>query len=384
MAALLALATAVFITSLTETLPAGVLPAMSGSLHVGESAAGQAVTVYAAGTALTAIPLTAATAGRRRKPLLLTAMAGFAAANTVTAVSSHYPLTLIARFVAGVAAGLAWALLAGYARRMAPAHLQGKAVAIAMAGIPVALSLGVPAGTFVGQALGWRVAFLIMTGLTIVLLGWITAIVPDHPGQRSQERPRMLRTLAVPGVAPVLFVTLVFVLAHTVLYAYIATFLTHIGVGKSTDLVLLAFGIASLASIWFTGAHIDRRLRTLTLSSVLLVGIAAAVLGVPAHTGALVYLAALLWGLGWGGVPTLLQTAAADAGGTAGDAAQAMLVTLWNVAMAAGGIIGGILLGTLGTTSLPWSVLLLLVPALVAVVGARMHGFPAERPRTAA
>ncbi|MGW1892899.1 MFS transporter [Streptomyces sp. NPDC002004] len=384
MAALLALATAVFITSLTETLPAGVLPAMSGSLHVSESAAGQSVTVYAVGTALTAIPLTAATAGWRRKRLLLTAMAGFAAANTVTALSSAYPLTLIARFVAGVAAGLAWALLAGYARRMAPAQLQGKAIAVAMAGVPVALSLGVPAGTFVGQALGWRVAFLIMTGLTLILLGWITATVPDHPGQLAEERPRTLRALAVPGVAPVLFVTLVFVLAHTILYAYIATFLDHIGMGESTDLVLLTFGIASLLSIWFTGAHIDRRLRTLTIGSVLLVGAAAAVLAVPTRTGALVYPAALLWGLGWGGVPTLLQTAAADAGGGAADAAQAMLVTLWNAAMAAGGVIGGILLGTLGATSFPWSVLLLLIPGLIAAVGARAHGFPAERPGTAA
>src|SRR3954454_22354290 len=130
--ALLALATAVFITSLTETLPAGLLPAMSRDLHVSESATGQTVTVYAIGTALTAIPLTAATAGWRRKKLLLAAMGGVALANTVTAVSSVYELTMVARFVAGVAAGLAWALLAGYARRMAPVHLQGKALAIAM------------------------------------------------------------------------------------------------------------------------------------------------------------------------------------------------------------------------------------------------------------
>lgn len=60
--ALLALATAVFVTSLTETLPAGVLPAMSADLGVGEAAAGQAVTVYALGTALTAVPLAARTA----------------------------------------------------------------------------------------------------------------------------------------------------------------------------------------------------------------------------------------------------------------------------------------------------------------------------------
>ncbi|MDX6362505.1 MAG: hypothetical protein QOC85_1512, partial [Streptomyces sp.] len=90
LAALLALATAVFLTSLTETLPAGLLPAMSADLAVGQSAMGQSVTVYAVGTALTAIPLSAATAGWRRKRLLLTAMAGFAVANTVTAASSSY------------------------------------------------------------------------------------------------------------------------------------------------------------------------------------------------------------------------------------------------------------------------------------------------------
>ncbi|MEU2062570.1 MFS transporter [Streptomyces sp. NPDC013455] len=383
MSALLALATAVFITSLTETLPAGLLPEMSRALGVGESATGQTVTIYAIGTALTAIPLTAATAGWRRKRLLLTAVAGFAVANTVTAVSSVYALTMAARFTAGVAAGLAWALLAGYARRLAPVPLQGRAIAVAMAGIPVALSLGVPAGTFLGQALGWRVAFLAMTALTVVLVGWIMAAVPDHPGQPRGERPSMLRALAVPGVRPVLFVTLVFVLAHTVLYAYIATFLDDLGMGDETDLVLLAFGATSLLGIWVVGAHIHRRLRTLTIASTLLVAAAAAAFAVVADGGALVYAAAALWGLGWGGLPTLLQTAAGDAGGDHADAAQAMLVTLWNVAMAGGGVLGGVLLDTSGSGSFPWTVLLLLAPVLAVVLTARGHGFPSRRPGAA-
>ncbi|MFD4690134.1 MFS transporter [Streptomyces sp. NPDC058463] len=377
--ALLALATAVFITCLTETLPAGLLTAMSDDLRVSESATGQTVTIYAIGTALTAIPLTAATAGWRRKGLLLTAMAGFALANTVTAVSSVYELTMVARFVAGVAAGLAWALLAGYARRLAPVHLQGRAIAIAMAGIPVALSIGVPAGTFLGEALGWRVAFLSMTALTVVLLLWIFAAVPDYPGQERGERPKMLRTLRIPGVTPVLFVTLVFVLAHTILYAYIAAFLDDLGLDDSTGLVLLVFGAASLASIWIVGAQIQHRLRSLTIAGALLVAVAAALLAVVSDTTALVYVAAVLWGLGWGGVPTLLQTAVGDAGGESADAAQAMLVTLWNVAMAGGGIIGGILLDVAGSESFPWTVLLLLLPVIAVVLYARGAGFPATR-----
>ncbi|WP_282703943.1 MFS transporter [Streptomyces sp. CC219B] len=377
--ALLALATAVFVTSLTETLPAGLLPAMSADLGVSESAAGQAVTVYAVGTALTAIPLSAATAHWRRKRLLLAAMAGFAAANTVTAVSASYPLTMAARFVAGVAAGLAWALLAGYARRLVPAEVQGRAVAVVMAGVPVALSVGVPAGTYLGGALGWRTAFALMTGVTVLLLGWIALLVPDRPGTERGDRAPVLRTLAVPGVAPVLFVTLVFVLAHTVLYAYIAPFLDRYGMGGSADLVLLVFGATSLLSIWIVGARIDRGLRALTVTAVLLTGAAAALLAAFADRPALVHAAAALWGLGWGGAPTLLQTAVADAGGEQADAAQAMLVTLWNAAMAGGGVVGGVLLGLFDATAFPWSVLALLVPVLAVVTGARRHSFPAQR-----
>ncbi|PDP87507.1 MFS transporter [Glycomyces fuscus] len=380
LASLAALATAVFLTSLTETLPAGVLPAMSADLGVTESAAGQSVTVYALATALTAIPLASSTAGWRRKRLLLAAMAVFTAANALTAVSSDYVLTMAARAVAGVAAGLVWAMLVGYARALVPARLQGRAIAVVMAGIPVALSLGVPAGTFLGSALGWRVAFGLMAVLSLVLVGWILALVPERPGQRPGARTPILRTLALPGVAPVLFVTLAFVLAHTVLYTYVAAFLHRVGMGASVDLVLLVFGGASLAGIWIVGALIDRRLRALTVTSTLLVALAAVLLAVPADSAALVYAAAALWGLGWGGVPTLLQTAVADAGGAAADTAQAVLVTLWNAAMAGGGVVGGVLLARFGHTSFAWSVLVLLVPVLVVVLAARTRGFPAERP----
>ncbi|MEU2625253.1 MFS transporter [Streptomyces sp. NPDC007157] len=381
MPALLALATAVFITSLTETLPAGLLPSMSADLGVSESATGQTVTMYALGTVLTAIPLSTATAGWRRRRLLLTAMAGFAVANTVTALSMYYPLTMAARFAAGVAAGLAWALLAGYARRMAPAHLQGKAIAVAMAGIPVALSLGVPAGSFIGKVVNWQAAFLLMTGLTLVLLGWVLATVPDYPGtpRRKGYSPSMPSTLKVPGVGPVLAVTFAFVCAHTILYTYISTFLDDLGMGGRTDLVLLLFGGASLLGIWAVGSLINRRLRTLMVTSTLLVAVAGGVLALRSEAPALVYVAVALWGLGWGGAPTLLQTAAGDAGGERADAAQAMLVTLWNVAMAGGGVVGGILLDALGTESLPWSVLILLIPVLAVVLAARTHGFPARR-----
>ncbi|NUS73770.1 MAG: MFS transporter [Corynebacteriales bacterium] len=373
--ALLALATAVFITSLTETLPAGVLPAMGSDLGVNESAIGQTVTIYAIGTALTAIALAKATSRWRRRPLLLFTMSIFAAANTVTAISDQFAITIIARFFAGVAAGLAWAMLAGYARRMVAAPLRGKAIALVMAGIPVALALGVPAGTYIGDVLDWRSAFLAMTALTIVLLIWIALFVPDFVGTEAGAGTSLRSTLKIPGVTPVLAVTLLFVLAHTILYTYIATYLDDIGLGKSVDLVLLAFGAASLLAIWGTGLLIHLRLRLLSIASTAFVIGAVGALALFHEQPILVYAAVAMWGLGWGGIPTLLQTAVADAAKHAADTAQAVLVTLWNVAMALGGIIGGVLLAGLDTMALPWSVIAILVPTL-AIVAAAYSGFP--------
>lgn len=396
---LLALGTAVFITTLTETLPAGLLIGMSASFDVSDSAMGQTITIYAVGTVLTAVPLSAATAHWRRKRLLLTAMVGFLGANTLTALAPSYAVSMTGRFLAGVSAGVAWALLAGYARRLAPPHLAGRAIAVAMTGIPLALSLGVPLGTFIGQVVSWRAGFGLMSVATVLVIVWIVASLADFPGvsrgpSPAAGGPSILAAARVPGVAAVLAVTLVFVLAHTINYAFIATYLDDAGMADRTDLALLVFGLACLASIWFVGRHVDRSLRQLTIGSVALVAGAAAVFAV-VDSPAAIYAATAVWGLGWGGVPTLLQTAGARAGSrhstAAAEGAQAMLVTLWNAAMAIGGSIGGVLLSVGGVGALPTATALLSLPALLVVVLARGHAFPAtvavsraEEPRSTA
>ncbi|MCX5109727.1 MFS transporter [Streptomyces sp. NBC_00378] len=394
--ALLALGTAVFITSLTETLPAGVLPQMSASLEVSSGATGQAVTVYAAGTALTAIPLATATAAVPRKPLLLGAMAVFLVANTLTAAAPGYAVLLVGRFLAGVAAGLAWAILAGYARRIAPAGLEGRAIAVAMTGIPVALSLGVPAGTLIGEQVGWRAAFGAVSLATLAVIGWISVSVPgvgrradEKAGAPASAKSSLRQTLAVPGVVAIMVTVTTFVLGHTIIYAYIAPYLAHAGLGSATDAVLLAFGVACLVSIWYVGHHVDRRPRTLMVTAAVLFTLATAALAGAAlavtATHLLVWVAAVLWGLGWGGVPTLLQTAAGQAGmrrsPAAADTAQAVLVTLWNAAMALGGIIGGLLLQGSGVTAVAVSATALGAVSLLVVAVARHHAFPARATR---
>ncbi|WP_207886916.1 MFS transporter [Pseudomonas sp. 30_B] len=376
-ASLLALATAAFVTILTEALPAGLLPRMAQGLAVSEAWVGQTVTVYAIGSLVAAIPLTAATRGVRRRPLLLVAIAGFVIANTVTTLSGSYALTMVARFLAGVSAGLLWALLAGYAARLVPEHQKGRAIAIAMVGTPLALSLGVPAGTLLGNLVGWRMCFGIMSGLALLLMLWVRVKVPDFAGQAAGKRLSLGQVFTVAGVRPVLFVVLAFVLAHNILYTYIAPFLAGAGMAARTDLVLLVFGVTSLLGIWIIGVLIDRHLRALTLASTVLFGLSALALGVAGDAPAVVYAAVVAWGLAFCGAATLFQTAIARTAGDAADMAQSMLVTAWNLAIAGGGIVGGVLLDRLGVGAFSPALLVLLIATLVAVWTARRHGFPA-------
>ncbi len=377
LASLLALAMAAFITILTEALPAGLLPQMAQGLNVSEAAIGQTVTIYALGSLVAAIPLVAATRGVRRRPLLLAAIAGFALSNTVTALSSVYALTLAARFLAGVSAGLLWALLAGYAARLVPAHLQGRAIAVAMVGAPLALSLGVPAGTFLGAFLGWRIGFGIMSVLALALVAWVRLRVPDYAGVAKGRQLPLRRVFLLPGVRAVL----AFVLAHNILYIYIAPFLASVGMAGSTDRVLLVFGLSSLLGIWGVGTLIDRHLRALTLASIVLFGLAVLALGIAGRMPAMVYLAVGIWGVAFGGTPTLFQTALAQTAGDAADVAQSMLVTAWNTAIAAGGFVGGTLLERLGVAAFSPVLLALLAATLAVVWAARRHGFPASPTR---
>ncbi|MGQ7744252.1 MFS transporter [Pectobacterium brasiliense] len=378
-ASLLALATAAFITILTEALPAGLLPQMAQGLAVSEAWIGQTVTIYAVGSLAAAIPLTAVTQGVRRRLLLLVAIAGFAVANAITAFSGSYVLTMAARFLAGVAAGLLWALLAGYAARMVPEHQKGRAIAIAMVGTPLALSLGVPAGTFLGNVIGWRMCFAMMSGLAVVLMLWVRIQVPDFAGQSASRRLSLGQVFTMAGVRPVLCAVLAFVLAHNILYAYIAPFLAAVGMVAQTGLVLLVFGVTSLLGIWIVGVLIDRYLRALTLACSALFCLSVLALGVAGDVLAVVYAAVAVWGVAFGGAATLFQTALVRTAEGGTDVAQSMLVTAWNMAIAGGGIIGGVLLERLGVAAFSPVLLVLLLIAFVVVWSARQHGFPVAR-----
>ena len=373
---LLALATAAFTDVVTDLLPAGLLPQMSSALHVPEARIGLLVSAFAVTSALAAIPVTAVLRGLPRRPVLQWVLAGFALLDAVTAVSSWYPLTFLARLAAGVMGGTLWSMLAGYAARMVPARQRGRAIAVVLAGITVALCGGIPAGTALAGALGWRASFGLLAGLALLLVAWIRWQVPAVGGDPASRRTPVRRVARLPGIPAVLAVTLLLLTGHQAMYTYLAPFAP----GR-TGLVLFVFGGATVAGIWVTGIVADSHLRPVLLAALTLIATAMLVLGLAAREPVALLAAAALWGVAFGGAPTLLQTALVDASGPASaDVATALQTTVYNVGIAAGALAGGLVLGGTGAAALPWVTLAFTVAALGTVATARRRAFPPDRP----
>ena len=375
---LLALATAAFTDVMTDLLPAGSLPQMSRALHVSEARIGLLVSAFAVASALAAIPVTAALRGLPRRPVLAWVLAGFAVLDAVTAVSSSYALTFAARLLAGITGGTLWSMLAGYAARMVPARHRGRAIAIVLAGITVALGLGLPAGTALAGVAGWRASFASLSVVALLVVAWVRRTVPPFPGEAHLSRTTPRLVARRPGIRTVLAVTLVLMTGQQAMYTYIAPFATRSGFGH-ISLVLLVFGTATAFGITITGLLADRHLRPVLLAALALIMTAMITLGHWAGTPVLLP-AVALWGVAFGGAPALLQTALTDASGPGhADLATSMQTTVYNVGIAAGSLAGGLILQRAGAGALPWATSLLSAAALATVAGARRHAFPADR-----
>jgi predicted MFS family arabinose efflux permease len=373
---LLALFSAAFTAVMTELLPAGVLPQISAGLQVPEGKAGLLVTGYATASFLAAIPLTAALRTLPRRPVLITGLMGFVLANTVTAISSSYALTLVSRLLAGAMGGVLWAMLAGYAARMVPPERRGRAIAIVLAGITVALSLGIPVGTAFADRFGWRTGFAALAVLAAAVAGWVACTVPGFPGEPAAGRLPLGRVVSLRGLPTVLLITLLLLTGHQAMYTYMAPFTEQSGFGR-TSLVLFVFGAATVAGIWITGIFIDRHLRASLLWCLTVIVVAMSALGLCGDSTAILLTGVALWGVAFGGAPTLLQTALIDvAGARNADVATSMQATVYNIGIAAGSLTGGIVLESAGSGALPWATLPFAIAALMSVAVARRHAFP--------
>jgi len=371
---LLLLSFAVFLTVTVETLPAGLLTEMSGDLRASADEIGMLISVWALTVIVTSIPLTRLLRRLDRRLVVAGALAVFAAANLATALSPTLSVALGTRVAAAVAHGVFWAVVIVYATSLLPRTHWGRGLAIVTAGGTAASVVGLPLGTALAQATGWRWAFVVAAVAALLAAVAIVLVMPraDATASVAAEplapgRDRSLVPLLVFGAAAVLIAT-----GQFTSFTYIRPYL-EVAAGFDPAWaapLLFAYGAAGLVGVALAGVLADRMPRaSLTVTVALFVVAFAALALVPAHP--VVVVAALaVWGAAMGALFPLLQsTLMRVATERTRMLASAGIVVFFNAGITIGPWLGGRLVAVSPTGPLAASAGLLLGAGALIVVG---------------
>jgi DHA1 family inner membrane transport protein len=257
-AALAALSAAAFAYVTTETLPVGLLQPISHALHSSLVATGRLVTVYALINVALSAPLAHLTKGLPRKATMCALMAVLVVTSLAAAVAPGYGWLMAVRVVTGLGQALFWSLVIPTAAGLFPAGMTGRAVGWVLGGGSLAVVLGVPAGTWLGQVAGWRAAFLGVAVLTAVVSVPIALALPSyHPAEThagtgsAPDRRRYRLAILTSALA---------VGGFFCMYTYVSPFLTKVSGLALHDVpaVLLVTGSATVGGV-FAGTVLSRR-----------------------------------------------------------------------------------------------------------------------------
>ena len=388
-AGLIALALGGFGIGLTEFVIAGLLPEVAADFHVDEATAGWLISGYALAVVVGALGLTAAATRIPRKAALVGLMVLFIAGNLLSAIAPDYAVMLGGRLLAALCHGAFFGIGSVVAASLVAPEKQARAIAIMFTGLTAANVLGVPFGTLLGQAFGWRATFWAITVIGVFALIGVAILVPAGAGERSESSLR--RELSAFRSGQVWLS-----LAATVLgfggmfgaFTYIAYTLTGVSgfAAGAVPWLLILFGVGLFAGNWVGGRLADRSVdRTLLwLLGVLAVVLAgfALVAGMP--IGAVIGLV-LMGAFGFATVPAL-QLRVLSYAAHAPTLASGGNIAAFNLGNALGAWIGGITIAAgLGYTSPLWVGTFMTLGALivvaVAALAARRDRSRNERPR---
>jgi predicted MFS family arabinose efflux permease len=351
---------------MSEFLPASLLPRMAGDLNVSVGAAGQTVTVTAIAAALSAlfISVVLPRADRRHVIIGLTLLAMLS--NVIVALAPNLYVLLSARLLLGVALGGFWAMAIAMAANLVHADHLGRALTIINSGVAVATIAAVPLGAWLGEFWGWRGVFVLGAGAAAVALLLQTITLPRvAPGAVSGLRALWSTLRSGVVLAGLLGVLLMFG-GHFGGFTYIQPAAEAVsGIdANGLALLLLVFGIANVLGTALSGPLADRALRVTVVLFPALLGAGMLLMLINGSSIAGLFIAAALWGFGFGGVPTAVMTWGAKTEPARLEQIGGLIVTVCNIAIALGAIVGGMLVDST-SASTP-----LLVGALAAVIGA--------------
>lgn len=343
--AVITLGLGIFSLVASEFLPASLLTPIAADLGLSEGTVGQLVTAtaiagIAAGPALVALlpPI-----DRRLVMLGLTALS--VVANLIVWLLPVFPLMLLGRVLLGVALSGFWALSLSVVSSLVPAATVGRAMTVVNSGLALATIAAVPIGTAVAAQLGWQAAFagVAMLGAITLLLQFF-ALPTIAPAERSGLRP-LLTTLTT-GYIAVGFLALAFVVVgHMAAFTYIRPMLDRVhGIGTGPLAMLLAlFGAMSFLGNIMAGILASRSIRLLLVLVPTLIAVTTATMALAGTSMAVVAFAIAVWGLGFGAVPTTVQTWLARVAPDRLESGGGLTVATFQVSIAAGAGIGGVL-----------------------------------------
>ncbi|MFA1621615.1 MFS transporter [Rhizobium mongolense] len=371
--ALFALTIAAYAIGTTEFVIVGLLPTVANDLHITLPLAGLIVSVYALGVTFGAPILTALTGRIARKPLLLGLMTLFIIGNAMAAFSPGYTPLLVARVLSAFAHGVFFSVGSTIAADLVPENRRASAIAMMFMGLTVAIVTGVPLGTFIGQTFGWRATFAAVAGLGVVAFAGIALLLPSNlakaPPASIKDQVRVLGS----GRLLIVFATTALGYGGTfVAFTFLASILQEItGFSASAvSLILVLYGIA-IAIGNIIGGRIANRDPVRALTGLFIAQ--AIVLVLFSFTAVSPWLAiptlAALGFLSFANVPGLqlyVVQLARQVRPAAVDVASALNIAAFNLGIAAGAWIGGLVVeSSLGLAATPWVGAILVAAALV-------------------
>lgn len=386
--ALLALTISAFAIGTTEFVIVGLIPTIGADLGVSLPSAGLLVSLYALSVAIGAPLLTALTGRVPRKTLLAGLMALFTVGNLVAWQAPSYESLIVARILTGLAHGVFFSVGSIIATTLVPKEKAASAIATMFSGMTVAFVAGIPLGTFIGQHFGWRATFLIVALFGLVAFLGAVAFVPRGlPQTPPAPLARQLRVLAQPRLLLVYAMTAVGYGGSLIAFTYMAPLLEQIAgfTPSQVSLVLVGYGVSvAFGNVW-GGKLADAVGPVKALKRIfLLLAIVLLALTFTIHVKWLAVLTMLAWGaVAFGNVPGLQVYVVKQARHFAPDAtdvASGFNIAAFNLGVAGGSSLGGLIVANVGLGHTPWiaAVVTLGAFALTALSGRldRSHGLP--------
>jgi DHA1 family inner membrane transport protein len=362
---------AAFAIGTAEFVIAGILPEVASSLRITEGQAGNLITAYALTIVVAGPILTLWLARFEKRNVLIGLMALFIAGNLIGAVTTSYSVLLISRVIAGLAQGPFFGIGAVVATKLVSDKLAGQAVGQMFAGLTLANVLGVPAGTWIGNSLGWNMTFLVISALGVITAAAVAAFVPVQGRDRSAPSIRgQLSAFNDRNLIASLAITILGWVGFMTFYGYIAPVARVAGFSAadlSWVLVIVGFGLIIGNMLGGRTADANLRLSLILWPAAMVASLIVAGFVVPFKWPFLA--AAFVFGVAsFANVPPM-QMRVMKYGKAAPELAATANISAFNVANALGGLIGGAVVDSaFGAGAIPFAAAILPVLALLFIL----------------